>query len=150
MGGSLTETLRKKLVEDVRESVFSASSLVRKMDECGYTLNYAALNAIHAMEQVSNGKYSRGIFPSTKTLKRTMDTVHAFGDNILLFLLNKFCDELGGGEFVEFPQELVLRAIVKAYKLLDKAKTERVGVGYACDGTKIDSQTYLELSLIHI
>ena len=146
MDGALSDRLTKKLTSKLRSSVFSAPSLVRKMDECGFTLNFASIAAIGSMEKEVMGKFSRGIFPSTKTLKRTMDVVHVFGDHVLPFTLGRFPDELGGGELAKFPQELVLCALVKSHGLMDKAKNERVGIGYAYDGTKVDSHTYLEIS----
>ena len=146
LGGELSEALRKKVTRDIRETIFSAPQLIKKMDECGFTLNLSGLAAIGSMEKDVNGKYSRGLFPCTKTLQRTMEVVHAFGDNVLPFSLGRFPAELGGGELAQFPQDLVLKALVKSHGLMDKAKTERVGVGYAYDGTKVDGSTYLEIS----
>ena len=116
------------------------------MDEVGFFLNYSALSAIRSMEQTMNGKYNRGIFPCKSTLQRSMHIVHAFGNHVLPFVLTRFLTALGGGNLAKFPQELVLKALVKLHGLMGKAKTERVGVGYACDGTKVDSRTYLEIS----
>ena len=146
MGGELRESLRKKVTREIRETIFLAPQLIKKMDECGFTLNLSALGAISSMEKEVNGKYSRGLFPCTKTIQRTMEVVHAFGDNVLPFSLGRFPAELGGGELAKFPQDLVLKALVKSHGLMDKAKTERVGVGYAYDGTKVDGTTYLEIS----
>ena len=146
LDGALSDRLRKKLMSDIRSTVFSAPALIKKMDECGFTLNYAALNAVHSMEKAMCGKYTRGLFPSTATIKRKMKIVHIFGDHVLPFSLSRFPDELGGGELAKFPQELVLKAALKSHGLFEKAKSERVGVGYAYDGTKIDSRTYLEIS----
>ena len=146
MEGVLSDEIRKKFTQDMRTTVFSAPAVMRKMDECGFTLNYAALQAISDMERSVMGKFHRGLFPSTKTIQRKMEIVHAFGDHILPFTLGRFPEELGGGELAKFPQHLVLKALVKSHGLLEKAKCEKVGVGYAYDGTKIDSRNYLELS----
>ena len=146
MDGVLSEQIKKKLTQDIRATVFSPAALMRKMDECGFVLNYAALKAIGDMERSVMGKFHRGLFPSTKTIQRSMEIVHAFGDQVLPFTLSRFPDELGGGELAQFPQELVLKALIKSHGLLEKAKSQRVGVGYAHDGTKIDSRTYLEIS----
>lgn len=146
LDGVLSKQIRKKFTNEIRSTIFSAPALMKKMDDCGFTINYAALDAISDMESSVMGKYNRGLFPSTKTIKRSMEIVHAFGDNVLPFTLTRFPEELGGGELAKFPQELVLKALVKFHGLLEKAKSERVGVGYAYDGTKIDSRTYLEIS----
>lgn len=136
LDGRLAEALTAKMKKDLRSDVFSEARILKKMDEKGFVLNLGGIQAFK--EIVTNGeRYRRSFIPSPTAIRKCQDVIHAFGDHTIPFKLGHLPEEIGGGEMFRFDQSAMLKIIAKSFGLLEKAKSEKVGINYAYDGTDV-------------
>jgi hypothetical protein len=110
--GVARKTLRNLTYKELKEKVFSPHRILKFMDLSSGSLNYAAIDILRAIENLTGEKWFRGIIPSPATLRRCARKVEALADEIIP--IEKFLSPQGEGiKFAEMGK--VLEIIHKAF-----------------------------------
>ena len=115
------------------ENVFTAFKIARLMDLNGGTLNLEALTLLRTLE-TNNEKYVRGtILPSASSVQRVFRKVEQVGDVLVPYELSYTAD----GEAVDFEHAHMIRELMSAFQLTDKAKENVTAWSSTIDGARL-------------
>jgi hypothetical protein len=122
-----------QLIERARkyyqENVFTPFNVLRAMDLGGGRLSYEGLEVVRTLES-SGKKYSRGIIPSSASVKRIAAKVEHFGNGKCPFTLR----QTSQGEAVRFDYAKKLDCMAEAFHLREVGKLRPLSIGFSIDG----------------
>jgi hypothetical protein len=136
--GAGQRELIKKSSKWIRDNVYTAWGVLRKMDINGGTLGLQGLEVARSVE-TNDRKYYRGsLLPCKADILRCQKIVEEFGDEFVPYRILTMED---GGEGIEFDNEKAIRKIIEAYGLSEAAKTRPIRMAMATDGFQMTKRT---------
>jgi hypothetical protein len=132
--GVARKTLRNITAKELKEKVFSPHRILKFMDLSSGSLNYAAIDILRKIENLTGEKWFRGIIPSPATLRRCARKVEALADDIIP--IEKFLSPQGEGIKFENMGK-VLEIIHKAFGLTEIGKERALEVAITTDGSML-------------